>query len=67
MVKLRVAARVISEDDYLQRAERPADVSATAPIPGEKRLLVVVREPHRWQIGTLALEVQRAYKSCYQQ
>ncbi|KAK5460879.1 hypothetical protein LTS15_002942 [Exophiala xenobiotica] len=62
MVKLRVAVRVISEDDYLQNVERAAHV----PIKGEKRLLVIVREPHRWQIGALALEVQRAYKSCYQ-
>jgi 3-polyprenyl-4-hydroxybenzoate decarboxylase len=63
MVKLRVAVRVISEDEYLQNVERAAHV----PIKGEKRLLVIVREPHRWQIGALALEVQRAYKSCYQQ
>ncbi|KAJ9640148.1 hypothetical protein H2204_003373 [Knufia peltigerae] len=62
MVKLRVAVRVISEDQYLNHADRPAHL----PIAGEKRLLVVVREPERWQIGTLALEVQRAYKSCYQ-
>jgi len=62
MVKLRVAARVIPEDDYLRSLERPSHL----PIKGEKRLLVVVREPHRWQIGTLALEVQRSYKSCYQ-
>lgn len=63
MVKLRVAVRVISEDDYLRNTNRPANV----PSREEKRLAVVVREPHKWQIGTLALEVQRAYQSCYQQ
>jgi hypothetical protein len=63
MVKLRVAARIIPEGDYLQNVDRPANQH----VKGERRLLVIVREPHRWQIGTLALEVQRAYQSCYQQ
>ncbi|KIX97665.1 uncharacterized protein Z520_06443 [Fonsecaea multimorphosa CBS 102226] len=62
MVKLRVAARIISEDEYL----RSLQGSASSPVKGEKRLVVVVREPYKWQIGTLALEVQRAYQSCYQ-
>ncbi|OAP55009.1 hypothetical protein AYL99_10709 [Fonsecaea erecta] len=62
MVKLRVAARILSEDAYLQSLQG----SANLPVKGEKRLVVVVREPYKWQIGTLALEVQRAYKSCYQ-
>lgn len=64
MVKLRVAARVIPEDEYLN------PLSSTAPassLRSEKRLLVIVRDPYTWQIGTLALEIQRAYKSCYQQ
>ncbi|EXJ78510.1 hypothetical protein A1O1_08911 [Capronia coronata CBS 617.96] len=63
MVKLRVVVRVIPEDDYLRNLERPAG----SLIPHERRLIVIVREPHKWQVGTLALEVQRAYKSCYQQ
>ncbi|KIX00297.1 uncharacterized protein Z518_10436 [Rhinocladiella mackenziei CBS 650.93] len=62
MVRIRVAARIIPEDDYLEHIEKPANL----PFKGEKRLVVVVRDPYRWQIGTLALEVQRAYKSCYQ-
>ncbi|OQU95991.1 hypothetical protein CLAIMM_02136 [Cladophialophora immunda] len=62
MVKLRVAARILSEDDYLKSLQG----SANSPVKGEKRLVVVVREPYKWQIGTLALEVQRAYQSCYQ-
>ncbi|KIW83103.1 hypothetical protein Z517_02347 [Fonsecaea pedrosoi CBS 271.37] len=62
MVKLRVAARIFSEDNYLQSLQG----SATSPVKGEKRLVVVVRDPYKWQIGTLALEVQRAYRSCYQ-
>ncbi|KAL2438918.1 hypothetical protein ABEF95_014928 [Exophiala dermatitidis] len=62
MVKLLVAVRVIPEDDYLRNLERPPNQI----IKGERRLRVIVREPHRWQIGTLALEIQRAYKSCYQ-
>ncbi|KIW94752.1 uncharacterized protein Z519_04729 [Cladophialophora bantiana CBS 173.52] len=63
MVKLRVAARILSEDDYLKSLQG----STNLPVKGEKRLVVVVREPYKWQIGTLALEVQRAYQSCYQQ
>ncbi|EXJ71014.1 uncharacterized protein A1O5_06007 [Cladophialophora psammophila CBS 110553] len=62
MVKLRVAARILSEDDYLTSLQG----STNSPVKGEKRLVVVVREPYKWQIGTLALEVQRAYQSCYQ-
>lgn len=61
MVKLRVVARVISEDDYLADLTQPSQ----KPLTNEKRLLVLVRNPYKWQIGTLALEIQRAYKSCY--
>ena len=63
MVKLRVAARIIPEDDYLASLEQPGH-NLNKP---ERRLLLVVREPEKWQIGTLALEVQQRYKSCYQQ
>ncbi|KAK5064210.1 hypothetical protein LTR84_000043 [Exophiala bonariae] len=62
MVKLRVVARIISEDDYL--ADLPQTSQKTPR--NEKRLLVTVRDPYTWQIGTLAREIERAYKSTYQ-
>ncbi|KIV94361.1 hypothetical protein PV10_02134 [Exophiala mesophila] len=63
MVKLRVAARVIPEDEYLDSL---SSATPAKSLRSEKRLLVIVRDPYTWQIGTLALEIQRAYKSCYQ-
>ena len=60
-VKLRVVARIVAEDEYLRSLSSPSDV----PLKNEKRLLVIVRDPYAWQIGTLAVEIQRAYKSTY--
>jgi hypothetical protein len=61
-VKLRVVARIIPEDEYLQNLSKPSHL----PLKNEKKLLVFVRDPYAWQIGTLAVEIQRAYRSTYQ-
>jgi hypothetical protein len=64
MVRIRVAARIFPEDEYLKNARSGKPISSS--VKDEKRLVVVVRDPYQWQIGTLVLEVQRAYRSCYQ-
>ena len=58
MVKLRVAARVIPENDYTQ---------AQSTQPTERKFLVVIRNPGDWYIGTLAVEIQNSYKRIYKQ
>ncbi|KAJ9606270.1 hypothetical protein H2200_009231 [Cladophialophora chaetospira] len=63
MVRIRVAARVFSEDDYLKNIKLGRSIASS--IKDEKRLVVIVREPYQWQIGTLLLEIKRAYESCY--
>jgi len=63
MVKLRVAARVIPENAYIVGLDAPS----SAPLRGEKRFPVIVRDPEEWYIGTLALEVKKRYESLYKQ
>lgn len=63
MVKLRVAARVIPEDIYIQ------SLSVTTPtrglLAGEKKFPIIVREPEEWHIGRLANEIKAAYERLY--
>ncbi len=63
MVRIRVAARVFEEDQYLRNVRLGKPLAA--PVKDEKRLVVTVREPYQWQIGTLLLEIKRSYASCY--
>ncbi|KIW71939.1 hypothetical protein PV04_00165 [Phialophora macrospora] len=63
MVRIRVAARIFPEDEYLKNIRLGKSIAA--PVRGEKRLVVIVRDPYQWQIGTLLLEIKRSYESCY--
>ena len=64
MVKLRVAARVIPENSYLESVGS----SSTGPLVGERKFVVIVRDPDdHYYIGSLAREVQDRYKSVYKQ
>jgi hypothetical protein len=58
MVKLRVAARVVAENDYNDAQSSPRS---------ERKFLVVVRNPEDWLVGQLAVEVQNTYKRIYKQ
>jgi hypothetical protein len=61
--RLRVAVRVVSEDEYLSHlAEGPPGPGL---YPGEKKFAVVIQNPQQWQIGHLAAEVKRQYKKIY--
>jgi hypothetical protein len=63
MVRIRVAARIFSEDEYLKNIRLGKSIAS--PVKDEKRLVVIVRDPYQWQIGTLLLEIKRSYESCY--
>ena len=58
MVKLRVAARVIPEDDFNDAQSTPG---------AGRKFLVIVKNPDDWQVGTLAVEIQNTYKRIYKQ
>ena len=64
MVKLRVAARIIPEDQYLATADT---TSAKSLHPGERKLAVIVRETESWAIGRLANEIKAKYHAIYRQ
>lgn len=61
MVKLIIVARCVPEDVYLRSFESPSK----AQLIGEKKFLVVVREPEEWHIGRLAIEIKNRYESLY--
>lgn len=63
MVKLRVAARVIPEDIYLQSLSVPTPIRGL--LAGEKKFPIIVREPDEWHIGRLANEIKEAYERLY--
>jgi hypothetical protein len=58
MVKLRVAARIIAEEDYTDAQSSPSS---------ERKFLVVVRNPEDWSIGNLGVEIERTYQRIYKQ
>lgn len=61
--RLRVAVRVVSEDEYLTHlAKGPPGPSLYR---GEKKFAVVIPNPQQWQIGHLAAEVKRQFKKLY--
>jgi hypothetical protein len=62
MVRIRVAARILPEEEFIKTTGGKSNSSTK----NEKRLAVIVRNPYEWQIGTLCLDIARAYKSCYQ-
>ena len=64
MVKLRVAVRVVSEEAYLASLETPVP---RRTLPGEKRFLVIVRDPEERYIGSLVKEIELQYRSQYKQ
>ena len=59
MVKLKIQARVLAEDDYANSLD-------THHNSGHK-FLVIIRNPEDWYIGTLAHEVSQRYQRMYKQ
>lgn len=61
--RLRVAVRVVSEDEYL------AHLAQGPPGPGlyrgEKKFPIIISNPQLWQIGHLAVEIKKQYKQIY--
>lgn len=61
--RLRVAVRVVSEDEYL------AHLAEGPPGPGlyrgEKKFPIIISNPQKWQIGHLAVEIKRQFKQIY--
>ena len=61
--RLRVAVRVVSEDEYLTHlAEGPPGPSLYR---GEKKFPIIIPNPQQWHIGHLAAEVKRQFKQLY--
>jgi hypothetical protein len=63
MPRLRVCARVISEDEYL--AHLAQGHNAPGLYRGERKFAVVIRNPHSWRIGHLVAEIKRQYTLLY--
>jgi hypothetical protein len=65
MVRLKVTARIIPEDAYLRVQVASVSTLGPRPLPGEKRVLVVVPSPEEWLIGHLANEVRQTFRRTY--